>query len=94
VLIAEQALVNARQSLIVAQHDKVVASYSLLSAVGRLSAQTLGLLVPIYDPWCITSRFATVGSDCALRAGNSRSLRRDLTGALQAAANSLRATPF
>jgi outer membrane protein len=50
VLIAEQVLVNARQSLIVAQHDKVVASYSLLSAVGRLSAQTLGLPVPIYDP--------------------------------------------
>jgi outer membrane protein len=50
VLIAEQALVNARQSLIVAQHDKVVASYSMLSAVGRLSAQTLGLPVPIYDP--------------------------------------------
>jgi len=50
VLIAEQALVNARQSLIVAQHDKVVASYSLLSAVGRLSAQTLGLPVPTYDP--------------------------------------------
>ena len=34
----------------VAQHDKVVASYGLLSAVGRLSAQTLGLPVPIYDP--------------------------------------------
>jgi outer membrane protein len=50
VLIIEQALVNARQSLIVAQHDKVVASYSLLSAVGRLSAQTLGLPVPTYDP--------------------------------------------
>jgi outer membrane protein len=50
VLIAEQVLVNARQSLIVAQHDKVVASYSLLSAVGRLSAQTLGLPVPTYDP--------------------------------------------
>ncbi|MFY9897292.1 MAG: TolC family outer membrane protein [Xanthobacteraceae bacterium] len=50
VLIAEQVLVNARQSLIVAQHDKVVASYSLLSAVGRLSAQRLTLPVPIYDP--------------------------------------------
>ena len=32
VLIAEQVLVNARQSLISAQHDRVVASYSLLSA--------------------------------------------------------------
>jgi len=43
-------LVNARQSLIVAQHDRVVASYSLLAAVGRLSAQVLALPVPIYDP--------------------------------------------
>jgi outer membrane protein len=50
VLNAEQVLVNARLSLITAQHDHVVASYSLLSAVGRLSAQSLGLRVPIYDP--------------------------------------------
>ena len=50
VLNAEQALVNARVSLIVAQHDRVVASFSLLSAVGRLSAQELHLPVAIYDP--------------------------------------------
>ncbi len=50
VLNAEQALVNARVSLIVAQHDRIVASYSLLSAVGRLSAQELHLPVAIYDP--------------------------------------------
>jgi outer membrane protein len=50
VLNAEQALVNARVSLITAQHDRVVASYSLLSAVGRLSAQELRLPVAIYDP--------------------------------------------
>ena len=50
VLNAEQALVNARVSLIVAQHDRVVASYSLLSAVGRLSAEELHLPVTIYDP--------------------------------------------
>lgn len=50
VLNAQQALVNARVSLIVAQHDRVVASYSLLSAVGRLSAQELKLPVSIYDP--------------------------------------------
>jgi outer membrane protein len=50
VLNAEQALVNARLSLIVAQHDRVVVSYSLLSAVGRLSAQVLHLPVSIYDP--------------------------------------------
>jgi outer membrane protein len=50
VLNAQQALVNARVSLITAQHDRVVGSYGLLSAVGRLSAQTLSLPVPIYDP--------------------------------------------
>jgi outer membrane protein len=50
VLNSEQALVNARISLIVAQHDRVVASYALLSAVGRLSAQELKLPVTVYDP--------------------------------------------
>jgi len=50
VLNAEQALVNARVALITAQHDRIVASYSLLSAVGRLSAKDLRLPVPIYDP--------------------------------------------
>jgi len=50
VLNAEQALVNARVSIIVAQHDQVVASYALLAAVGRLSADVLSLPVTIYDP--------------------------------------------
>jgi len=50
VLNAQQALVNARVNLIIAQHDRVVASYSLASAVGRLSAQVLGLPVSVYDP--------------------------------------------
>ncbi len=50
VLNAEQALVNARVSLITAQHDRVVASFALLSAVGRLTAQELQLPVSIYDP--------------------------------------------
>jgi outer membrane protein len=50
VLNAQQELVNARVSLVTAQRDRVVASYTLLSAVGRLSVQTLGLRVPVYDP--------------------------------------------
>jgi outer membrane protein len=49
VLTAQQTLVNARVALVTAQHDRVVASYSLLSAVGRLSPQVLGLRVPTYD---------------------------------------------
>ncbi len=50
VLNAQQTLVNARVTLVTAQHDRVVASYSLLSAVGILSPQTLGLATPVYDP--------------------------------------------
>jgi outer membrane protein len=50
VLNAQQALVNAQLNLVTAQHDRVVGSYSLLSAVGRLSPQTLGLPTAIYEP--------------------------------------------
>jgi outer membrane protein len=50
VLNAQQALVNARVALVTAQHDRVVASYAVLSAVGRLSPRVLHLATPIYDP--------------------------------------------
>jgi outer membrane protein len=50
VLNAQQELVNARVALVTAQHDRVVASYALLAAVGALSMQRLGLNVTIYDP--------------------------------------------
>jgi outer membrane protein len=50
VLNAQQELVNARVAFVTAQHDRVVASYTLLAAVGGLSMQHLGLNVLIYDP--------------------------------------------
>ncbi len=50
VLNAQQTLLNARVQLVTAQHDQVVNSYTLLSAVGRLSIKTLGLAVAEYDP--------------------------------------------
>ena len=50
VLNAQQALVNARVALVTAQHDRVVASYSVLNNVGRLSPQVLKLATTIYDP--------------------------------------------
>jgi len=50
VLNAQQALVNARITLVTAQHDRVVASYNVLAAVGRLSPQVLGLKTTTYDP--------------------------------------------
>jgi outer membrane protein len=37
-------------ALVSAQRDRVVASYTLLSSIGGLSAQNLGLKVPVYDP--------------------------------------------
>ena len=49
-LITQQNLVNARTSLIVAQHDRVVSSYAVLAAVGRLSPSVLALPTQIYDP--------------------------------------------
>jgi outer membrane protein len=50
VLNAQQELVNARVAVVTAQRDRVVASYTLLAAAGRLSPQVLGLNVPIYNP--------------------------------------------
>jgi outer membrane protein len=50
VLNAQQALVNARVALVTAQHDRVVASYSVLNAIGRLSPQVLKLPTEVYDP--------------------------------------------
>jgi outer membrane protein len=50
VLNAQQALVNARVALVTAQHDRVVASYAVLNAVGRLQPQVLNLNTTVYDP--------------------------------------------
>jgi outer membrane protein len=50
VLNAQQALVNARVALVTAQHDRVVASYSVLNSVGRLSPIVLNLPTTVYDP--------------------------------------------
>ena len=50
VLNAQQTLLSARVNLVTAQRDQVVFSYNLLSATGQLSAATLGLRVPNYDP--------------------------------------------
>jgi outer membrane protein len=50
VLNAQQTLLNARVLLVTAQRDRVVGSYSMVAASGRLSAITLGLDVVPYDP--------------------------------------------
>jgi outer membrane protein len=50
VLNAQQALLQARTTLVQTEHDQVVDSYQLLSAIGRLNIPTLGLAVAEYDP--------------------------------------------
>jgi outer membrane protein len=47
---AQQALVQARTALIIAQHERIVASYAVLASVGSLSPQVLGLHIKAYDP--------------------------------------------
>jgi outer membrane protein len=49
VLNQQQTLLDARVDLIVAQRDRVVASYRVLAAIGRLSAKSLALNVAGYD---------------------------------------------
>ena len=49
-LTAEQNLLQAEVNLVSAQHDALLFSFELLSAVGRLTARDLALPVSIYDP--------------------------------------------
>ncbi|WP_442931740.1 TolC family outer membrane protein [Microvirga sp. CF3062] len=50
VLNAQQELLTARVNLIQAQRDRVVASYSLVNAMGRLHSRALALKVNHYSP--------------------------------------------
>jgi outer membrane protein len=50
VLNSQQDLISAKARLIGAQRDRVVASYTLLSAIGRLDHRSLLLPVPGYEP--------------------------------------------
>ena len=50
VLNAQRELLNSQIGLVTALRDRIVAEYSLYSAIGRMDAQTLGLSVPYYDP--------------------------------------------
>jgi outer membrane protein len=50
ILQQQQILLNARVGLVIAQRDRVVASYAVMAAIGRLSAANLNLTVAQYDP--------------------------------------------
>ena len=50
VLNAEQELLNSEVNLVTDQRNVVVASYTVLSTIGRLNAQDLALASLVYDP--------------------------------------------
>ncbi len=50
VLNAEQALLDSRVSLVTALHSETIASFSVLSNLGRMTPAYLGLNVETYDP--------------------------------------------
>ena len=63
VLNAQQELVNARVALVTAQHDRVVASYTLLAAVGgAVDAERSVSICRSTIRKCIISKCATPGS--------------------------------
>jgi outer membrane protein len=50
VLDAEQELLDAQVSLVSARRDELAASFAMLRAMGRFTAEDLGLDVDLYDP--------------------------------------------
>lgn len=50
VLNSEQSLLSARVNLVSAERNEQVAAFTVLSAIGQLTAQQLGLKVEYYDP--------------------------------------------
>jgi outer membrane protein len=50
VLNAEQTLLNSRVSLVRSQHDQSLAAHQLLSVIGLLTGEGMGLSGPMYDP--------------------------------------------
>jgi len=50
VLNQQQTLIQARETLVIAQRSQIVAAYTLLSAMGGLSSSKLGLKVATYKP--------------------------------------------
>jgi outer membrane protein len=75
VLDAEQDLLDARTNLVSASADETVATYAVLAAVGLLTAQDLGLDVPIFDP---TAYFELVDDAPAALSEQGRALDRVL----------------
>ena len=62
VLNAQQELLNARVNLITAQRDRVVASYAVVQATGRLSSRASASRSPTTARGCTSTRSRTSGA--------------------------------
>ena len=65
VLNQQADVIDAQINLATSERDAVVASYAILSAIGRLSPRTLALNVTEYQPKEHYARSRTSGSACA-----------------------------
>jgi outer membrane protein len=79
VLNSQQDLISAKARLIGAQRDRVIASYTLLSAIGRLDVKTLASTRRTICRRCTTIRCATPGTACARRRGSREKTNADAT---------------
>jgi len=75
VLTAEQELLDAQAAEISAQADRYVAAYRLVAAQGLLSAERLGLNVPLYD---VSAYYNTVKTAPSLYSKQGQALDRVL----------------
>ncbi len=75
VLNAEQSLLNARLSLLTARTNRDIAEYSLLAAMGLMTAEHLKLGVPVFDP---TAYYNAVKNAPAALSPQGRALDRIL----------------
>ena len=79
VLDAEQEVLNSKVNLVRAERDLRIAGYTLLSAVGTLTAEKLGLPVQLYDPneHYRETRNQWIGSDTDANMDNGEKIPED-----------------
>jgi outer membrane protein len=81
VLNAEQELLNSEVNLVTTKRNLVVASYALLSTIGRLNAQELGVAGLVYDPEAHYNEVRRKWTDISITHGDGR--REDFQAEVQ-----------
>jgi outer membrane protein len=82
VLNAEQELLNSEVTLATDRRNLVVASYTVLSTIGRLNAQELGVAELVYDPEQHYQEVRSKWFDIQITHPDGRKEHLDLSGSL------------